>query len=75
MVRSVSFSYALLKIFRGAGAFWQPASEERQSASLGAPHRGRTSAWEQLMLDFLMLAIGVGFFVLSVGYVFFCEKV
>jgi len=27
------------------------------------------------MLDIMMLAIGLGFFALAVGYVFFCEKV
>jgi hypothetical protein len=30
---------------------------------------------ETVMLDILMLAIGCGFFVVAVGYVYFCEKV
>jgi hypothetical protein len=29
---------------------------------------------EQSMLDFIMLAIGIGFFVLSVGYTIFCDR-
>jgi hypothetical protein len=29
---------------------------------------------EQLMLDILMLALGLGFFVLTVGYAYACER-
>jgi hypothetical protein len=29
---------------------------------------------EQSMLDVIMLVIGLGFFVLSVGYVYACER-
>ncbi len=29
---------------------------------------------ELLMFDFLMLALGLGFFVLSIGYAYACER-
>ncbi|UZE46972.1 hypothetical protein ONR75_18360 [Rhodopseudomonas sp. P2A-2r] len=32
------------------------------------------SQQEQLMLDILMLALGLGFFVLTVGYAYACER-
>lgn len=48
-----------------------------------APHheqtRGRLSSpvrygQEQLMLDIVMLALGLGFFVASIGYAYACER-
>ncbi|MDB5582616.1 MAG: hypothetical protein JWR80_7792 [Bradyrhizobium sp.] len=32
------------------------------------------SAQEQLMLDIVMLALGLGFFVVAVGYTYACER-
>jgi hypothetical protein len=32
------------------------------------------NAQEQLMLDIVMLALGLGFFVLAVGYTYACER-
>ena len=37
------------------------------------PHRIRKSD-EASMLDLIMLAIGLGFFALSVGYAYACER-
>jgi hypothetical protein len=34
----------------------------------------RTSTQERHMLDLIMLAIGLGFFALSVGYAYACER-
>jgi hypothetical protein len=59
-------------------AFLHGALDARQD---GAPVRGICCAtWElrvarsNPMLDLIMLAIGLGFFVLSVGYAYACER-
>lgn len=40
--------------------------------------RGKSSrqrfAWSNRMLDLILLAIGLGFFVLSVGYTYACDR-
>jgi hypothetical protein len=36
--------------------------------------QGNTRNKEYLMLDVLMLALGLGFFVLAVGYTYACER-
>ncbi|HAO40484.1 MAG: hypothetical protein ACJAVZ_001550 [Afipia broomeae] len=39
------------------------------------PHRWcRRTAKEHSMLDIIMLALGLGFFVLSVGYAYACDR-
>ena len=35
---------------------------------------GDTAQQEQLMLDIFMLALGLGFFVLTIGYAYACER-
>jgi hypothetical protein len=35
---------------------------------------GNTCEQEQLMLDIAMLALGLGFFVLGIGYAYACER-
>jgi hypothetical protein len=35
---------------------------------------GNTRNKEHLMLDFVMLALGLGFFVVAVGYTYACER-
>ena len=53
-------------------------SRVRERPVLGrrvAPHRPRgASAQEHQMLDLIMLAIGLGFFALSVGYTIACDR-
>ncbi len=34
----------------------------------------QTSAKEHLMLDVVMLALGLGFFVVAIGYTYACER-
>ena len=46
-----------------------PTDAGRPFAS--APH---ISAQEQLMLDIVMLALGLGFFAVAVGYSYACER-
>jgi hypothetical protein len=36
--------------------------------------RTKTSAKENLMLDIVMLALGLGFFVVGIGYAYACER-
>ena len=36
--------------------------------------RGNRRDKEHLMLDFVMLALGLGFFVVAVGYTYACER-
>jgi hypothetical protein len=35
---------------------------------------GNKRGKEHLMLDFVMLALGLGFFALSIGYAYACER-
>jgi hypothetical protein len=37
-------------------------------------HPGLTHRKEQLMLDAILLAVGLGFFVLSIAYAYGCER-
>jgi hypothetical protein len=39
-----------------------------------AANQSREYCKEHLMFDVLMLALGLGFFVLSVGYAYACER-
>ena len=39
-----------------------------------SPGHAKCSAQEQLMLDIVMLALGLGFFALAVGYTYACER-
>jgi hypothetical protein len=39
-----------------------------------AQRNKRDKTKEHLMLDVLMLALGLGFFVLAVGYTYACER-
>ena len=36
--------------------------------------RTKANAKENLMLDILMLALGLGFFVVGIGYAYACER-
>jgi hypothetical protein len=38
------------------------------------PSRPETTAKEHLMLDVVMLALGLGFFLVAVGYAHACER-
>jgi hypothetical protein len=40
----------------------------------GAIERERTSGGSLQMLDLILLAMGLGFFALSVGYAYACER-
>ncbi len=42
--------------------------------TLSAGHRNRQSPGASKMLDVVMLAIGLGFFALSVGYAYACDR-
>jgi hypothetical protein len=48
----------------------QPPTEARRPLGRAADH----DALEHLMLDIAMLALGLGFFVLAVGYTYACER-
>jgi hypothetical protein len=41
---------------------------------LTAPALERVNRWSAPMLDLFMLAIGLGLFVLSIGYAYACER-
>ena len=41
---------------------------------MAAPARATRPHQEHPMLDLIMLAIGLGFFALSVGYAYACER-
>ena len=56
----------------GTGALVDPAHcPQLQSSSHCTQH---TTNKEFSMLDILMLALGLGFFVLTVGYAYACER-
>jgi hypothetical protein len=38
------------------------------------PSRSGTRSKEHLMLDIFMVALGLGFFALSIGYAYACER-
>jgi hypothetical protein len=50
--------------------------DDQASASLECPivSRRSRSDKEHLMLDIVMLALGLGFFVAAVGYTYACER-
>jgi hypothetical protein len=48
-----------------------PHHEQTRAAVYPAPVQG---GQEQLMLDIVMLALGFGFFVASIGYAYACER-
>jgi hypothetical protein len=50
--------------------------DDQASASLECPIVSRRSRRdkEHLMLDIVMLALGLGFFVAAVGYTYACER-
>jgi hypothetical protein len=65
---SYNFTVALIsKIYASGGT--SPRANSRGRLS-GPVHDGQ----EQLMLDIVMLALGFGFFVASIGYAYACER-
>ncbi len=48
------------------------ATERKRERPLGRP--ADHDAQEHLMLDIVMLALGLGFFVVAVGYTYACER-
>jgi hypothetical protein len=55
------------KILRAVLTNLQPAA--RGERMLGGP-----VTWEHTMLDLILLAVGVGFFALSLGYAYACDR-
>jgi hypothetical protein len=54
-------------------------NQRRRGVALRRPYWPRdmlngANSWSSPMLDFLLLALGLGFFVLSVGYVYACDR-
>lgn len=50
------------------------AVTDNVTAALGRPSRLPSSHKEFPMFDLVMLALGLGFFVLSIGYAYACER-
>ena len=55
----------------GSGAGPIPCLLTIRSRVPDAPHTARK---EHLMLDVIMLALGLGFFIVTVGYAYACER-